>query len=342
MMMKIASLCLVIAAAIQANAQSELDIFAGTDRQAIINNIEKYLDKVIAEIEVEKEQKRAERAAKRAAERAASGDDGTIEQQGKSTKSAKRTKGSKNSKRGKSNQVTAGDPISAPFCTGPSLEVCISGDKLVGVGSSEKNTPSDTIDGCPDGKSGIHLKDESIERIAVVSTDGQPLKAGNNAKIAAEIHAWAGNDAFPEGWKQDYADFYYTESIEYPCWNYIGRKAATKAGLQTIESDEFTLPVTTAQAVRVQFGFQLPVSIGAACAAREGEPFGYDDVDDLVYIVEDGRRQPKFDQCFPPETEAVSLLVVDDPTVTCALLDERCKRVENCEWRDDSCHPLKS
>lgn len=65
----------------------------------------------------------------------------------------------------------------------------------------EPNGPN-TLDACTDGSAGVYERDESIEALTIVSTDGGVLKAGGKARIVAHVFTYkTGAD--------NAADFYY-------------------------------------------------------------------------------------------------------------------------------------
>lgn len=204
------------------------------------------------------------------------------------------SKSSKNSKSGESSRgITAVGPRPlAPFCSDVRAS-CSSGDLLEGVGPSEKNTYSDTIDHCEDGTQGTYLVNESVEMITVSAVDGQLLQAGGLAKIEAVVFPWdcpgCSSDDF------DIAHFYYTNTVNFQLtlggdyqWEYLGNSTvAIGSGLQTLEKN-FTLDGSGIQAVRVNFGPNLKEGScrgdGPLNLVSGGVP-RYVDHDDLAFSV---------------------------------------------------------
>lgn len=137
-----------------------------------------------------------------------------------------------------------------------------------GIGP-ELNQPN-TIDGCIDGTHGVFRVDKSLDRIVVRTVDATPFMAGKLASIDATIFSYS---------TADRGDFYYAADALRPDWKFIGTMAPTGPGVQSM-SMSYILPHGSFQAVRVSLRF--------ASEARTSCPKGiYDDVDDIVFSVDD-------------------------------------------------------
>jgi len=226
--------------------------------------------------------------------------------------------------------LAIGPSPNAPFCS-EAGDPCSSGYLLKGVGTSERYVLSDTLDDCPDGKLGEYLVDESIEEITVAPVNGKELRSGEQAEIKVKVHAWQHPLYY-----HDIAHYYYNE-FDSSNWTYIATsKNATKPGLQTLDAVRFTLPTYGIMAIRVAFGFKLPVG---ACF-QDG--FGYDDFDDVVINVAEGEVPGGTVE--PHSQGAIVALEQNTPEFSpndCAALSEsRCGRVASiCQWTGEACAP---
>lgn len=150
---------------------------------------------------------------------------------------------------------------------------CTSGDLLISRANlsptAEAGSPN-TIDGCADGALGTYQKDESVERIEVLSVGMGNLQVGQMAKVKATVWSWISSTA-------DSVDFYVTEGDRSPDWNPIGvDKTPPGSREQIVFSDEFNV-TSTLQTVRVRIrygGIERPCPNG-----------NYDDTDDLVFVA---------------------------------------------------------
>lgn len=178
--------------------------------------------------------------------------------------------------------MAAYDPaLKVPFCSTPG-GACDSGpDLLKGHGSmypSELNQPN-TLDGCPDGGSGVYMTDETVESIKVKSLDGGPIGPGREMVIEAKVYTWSSTT--------DTVDFWYTSDATNPNWKLVTSIKPTENDSFNTISANFILPHGTLQAVRVTNRYS---GGGQACATS-----GWDDMDDLAFAVENSC--PVFD-CF--------------------------------------------
>ena len=147
---------------------------------------------------------------------------------------------------------------------------CASGDLFDGRATlgPEQNHPN-TLDGCVDGTSGTYHNDESLDALEVRTLDFYDMAAGATVEIAATVWAWSDGSS-------DTADFYYAEDANNPVWTYIGSVSPPSGG-QHVLTQQYTLPDSPLQAVRVNFRFS---SSQDPCASGS-----YNDRDDLVFTV---------------------------------------------------------
>ena len=142
------------------------------------------------------------------------------------------------------------------------------------TGRSEDNAPN-TLDGCPDGNGGTYTSDESIDVITIQSVGGGSLKAGDSARITAEVYVY--ND-------KDTAEFWTKTALDNP-WQIVGRvPAAAGSKQQTLTSPQFQLSSSLVQAVRVQLAYNLPEDNTNPCLGLAGDG-QWADRDDLVFSV---------------------------------------------------------
>jgi len=167
--------------------------------------------------------------------------------------------------------ATFNPTFGAPMCSQVGLS-CSSGVLLDGTGGNREPNPSNTLDGCTDGRSGSYHGDESIDKITVTAKDGVQLQEGKVVEVEAKVWAWSSG-------AYDTADFYYTSSAQNPNWVYIGSFAAGGSQLRTLVA-EYTLPVGAPnQAVRVNYRYS-----GSVSPCGNGR---WDDTDDVVFAVAD-------------------------------------------------------
>ncbi|MEK7423964.1 MAG: hypothetical protein AAB131_09015 [Actinomycetota bacterium] len=140
---------------------------------------------------------------------------------------------------------------------------------LDGVALSEPNA-SNTLGSCTDGTLGSYHVDESIDRIRVYTTSGNPFAAGQSVTIEVTVWAYASFSA-------DTLDLYYTTNANAPTWTSLGSTKPTAAGARTLTAT-VTLGAGTLQAIRGNFRYN-----GAAGVCSAG---AYDDHDDLVFAVQ--------------------------------------------------------
>ena len=161
--------------------------------------------------------------------------------------------------------------LQAPRCNALGA-LCDSGPSLIRgrgtmSGGAEPNQPNTIYDSCTDGQSGTFHSDESIDRIRVFTTDGQPFAAGKT--VTVEVTTWIYNSS------QDFLDLYYTTTAASPAWTLIGTLTAPGNGSRVLQAS-YTLPPGNLQAVRARLRFAGSVG---TCSVSSS----YDDHDDLVF-----------------------------------------------------------
>ncbi|KAL3787694.1 LOW QUALITY PROTEIN: hypothetical protein HJC23_012120 [Cyclotella cryptica] len=156
------------------------------------------------------------------------------------------------------------------FCDSGSL--LNSRDAIAGL--SEPNSPN-TLDSCTDGAVGTYHTDESIDNIRISTLDDGDFQPGSTLQIAATV--WAYDPS------ADYADFYYATDATNPQWQFIETTKPTASGANTV-SAQYALEEGNLQAVRVVFRAN-----GVASSCPSGS---YDDIDDLVFVVQSYQSVP--------------------------------------------------
>merc|ERR1712183_929557 len=115
-------------------------------------------------------------------------------------------------------------------------------------------------------------------------------------------------------------------------------------GLVTVTSDVFNLPTTEVQAVRVNLRWTPGgATVPSFCSGTE-----FDDVDDLVFVVEksslsSGSNGPLHFASMSKPPEPVKPLAL--PQVDCAIYTKfkwRCEAAAQCIWSGTECIPLPS
>jgi hypothetical protein len=134
---------------------------------------------------------------------------------------------------------------------------------------SEPNSPN-TIDTCTDGVSGAYNSDESLNSITITKVGGGYITQGSDVEISAQVYVYNVNT--------DKTDFFYSTVVNgSPSWTLITTLSAAGTGLQTVKTT-WTLPTGyDIMAIRGVHRYN-----GAANGCPGG---GYDDVDDLVFMI---------------------------------------------------------
>lgn len=178
------------------------------------------------------------------------------------------------------NQTASYDPIiRTPRCVVSGSE-CSSGDLLDGKGVDEANAPNVLLRECNDGIWGEYHVHPSNDKIVVKagkldgSGSGLDLTERSYATVSATVWSTFATSCF--------ADFYFTNNITNPTWEYIGTQVTSKVRELEVLQMDYELPVGLEQAVRVNFRYK-----GSAGTCPSGGYRNYGDVDDLVYTVKE-------------------------------------------------------
>jgi len=184
--------------------------------------------------------------------------------------------------------VASYDPaLQVPKCASvdPSGICTTSGTGLLECkGTSESNGPNTLFGLCADGESGLCKQDESIEDITVTSSVGA-LSTGTSAKVTATIYSFSTGTG-----SEDQVDFYHANDLldDIFNWTHIGSAKPSSGGKVVVESEEFTLGSGAVQAVRVNLRWTGGELLVKEMSCSDGNGL-YDDVDDLLFAVDDGR-----------------------------------------------------
>jgi hypothetical protein len=165
--------------------------------------------------------------------------------------------------------------LQAPKCgiltnncdTGPTL--ILGADTM--AGGPEPNQPNTIHDSCTDGTLGVFHDDESIDRLRVFTLDGQPFAPGKT--VTVEIRAWIFNST------RNKIDLYYAADANAPSWTHVTTLTPAADGAQTF-STNYVLPNGPLQAIRAHIR-----DLGSASPCEMLNPTGYDDYDDLAFVV---------------------------------------------------------
>ncbi len=168
--------------------------------------------------------------------------------------------------------ATYNSTLKAPSCgtvcgcdTGPTL---VAGRGTMS-GGAEANQPNTINNSCADGSAGTYRSDESVERVAIRTTDHSAFGVGK--QVTAEITVWCWGTS-------DRLDLYYTTNASTPSWTPLTTNVAcTGSGARTF-THTFNLGATAGNhAIRAQFRFS-----GSPGICTSGT---YNDRDDLVFGV---------------------------------------------------------
>lgn len=150
------------------------------------------------------------------------------------------------------NLTASYDPvIRTPRCVVSSRE-CSSGDLLDGKGVDEVNAPN-VLDDCSDGTWGEYHVHPSNDKIVVKSgrkdgTDsGGEITERSYATISATVWSTFATSCF--------ADFYHTNNITDPTWEYIGSQVTSNVREPEVLEVDYEVPIGSLQAVRVHFRY---------------------------------------------------------------------------------------
>jgi len=144
---------------------------------------------------------------------------------------------------------------------------------------TESNQPNTLkASSCADGSvSGTyHSGMESDDLIKVSAASGN-ITHGSAVTVTASWWAYSTT--------QDYLDFYYTASVTSPSWVLISaNNLATSTSAENTTSVTFTPPTAGTYAVRVQERYDPNKKVTSPSACQSNS--GYDDHDDLVFVVQ--------------------------------------------------------
>lgn len=203
------------------------------------------------------------------------------------------------------------DPdVGAPRCAVAS-HLCSSGNLLLGVGSSEPNTPN-TIDQCEgEGSNSTDIarrQEESVDQIIVRATDRGVITAGNEVEVEVTLSSAEDASTRSVPFKSSVAHVYFaSNALEgHASWEFLESFVVDPgSGKNLVRSFRFFVPHYddesdengTVQANSTFHSSAIRVSYGYAqydrnqCASDGIEDLSYLDVDDLVFEV---REDPVF------------------------------------------------
>ena len=140
-------------------------------------------------------------------------------------------------------------------------------------GGPESNAPNTLNASCADGTAGTFHFDESLDRLAVFTTDGSVLDAGKTVRIDATVWNYSSTDSL---------DLYFAPNANNPVWTAIATDVKAAGGSQTqqVISTTFVLPAATLPVIRANWRYS-----GTAGSCTTGS---YDDRDDLVFALSAG------------------------------------------------------
>ncbi len=199
------------------------------------------------------------------------------------------------------------DPVlNVPKCSTAS-HACSTGELVTGRGAlGPENDSPNSLDGCTDSNAGNYEISESIEKITVSSNTQSNMREGDTVTVTAKVICWYTG-------ANDTADFYYTASVDNLNWVYIGSVDCSGVFPQAKEGEDelmdqevirpvnlqskgkeqdlsvsYTLPKGSQQAVRVNFSYRIGErDATSSCVESTVENQFYNDVDDLVFTVEE-------------------------------------------------------
>ena len=138
--------------------------------------------------------------------------------------------------------------------------------------------------------------------VKVSWTFGRVLTAGDVAEIETTIYAYDPN--------ADSLDLYYTTDPSDPTWTLIGTAKPPGSRRQTMKM-RYTLPACERQAVRAVVRYQGSASTTTPFQCPSSN---YDDIDDMVFQVSDGRPPVTT----PPTSQPTTTSPTSQPTtLTC-------------------------
>lgn len=204
------------------------------------------------------------------------------------------------------------DPVlKVPKCSTPSHS-CSTGGLVAGRGAlGPEHASPNSLDECTDSDAGNYLISESIEKITVSSNSQSNMREGDSVTVTAEVVCWYTG-------AHDTADFYYSASVDNLNWIYITSVDCSTTFAEAEESEgelmdqdnirpaslphsegkkqqlsaSYTLPEGREHAVRVNFSYRIGErDTTSSCVESTAEDQFYNDVDDLIFTVEDGNTE---------------------------------------------------
>lgn len=171
------------------------------------------------------------------------------------------------------NLTASYDPvIGTPRCVVSSIE-CSSGDLLDGKGVDEVNAPN-VLDDCSDGTWGEYHVHPSNDKIVVKS--GRKDGTDSGGEITERSYATVSATVWSTFATSLFADFYHTNNITDPTWEYIGSQVTSNVREPELLEVDYEVPLGSIQAVRVHFRY-----LGSPGTCPSGSYRNYGDVDDL-------------------------------------------------------------
>ncbi|ATB28381.1 hypothetical protein [Melittangium boletus] len=144
-----------------------------------------------------------------------------------------------------------------------------------GTQQREPNAPNTLKGTCADQPSGTYMRDESVERVRIFTTDGSNLAPGKQVTI--EVDVWVAF-AFSQ---YDSLDLYYTADATQPQWVPITTIWSFFPDAQTMRAT-YTLPTGGGRVQAIRAAFQRGMASGPCWS----DPYSYADRDDLAFTVE--------------------------------------------------------
>lgn len=180
------------------------------------------------------------------------------------------------------NLTASYDPvIRAPRCV-VSCGECSSGDLLDGKGVDEVNSPNALLKECNDGIWGEYHVHPSNDKIVIKA--GRLDGTGSEIELTERSYATISATVWSTFATSCFADFYYTNNISSPTWEYIGTQVTSNVREPETLKMDYELPVGLEQAIRVHFRYK-----GSPGACPSGGFRNYGDVDDLVFVVKESQ-----------------------------------------------------
>jgi len=182
------------------------------------------------------------------------------------------------------------DELNVPSCSTASSS-CSTGGLVTGRGKlgpeegPEQNAPN-SLDGCTDSDAGNYNISESIEAITVSSKTPGNMREGDSVTVTATVICWYTG-------ANDTADFYYTTIVGQNLVQWVFIDSVDCSGVGSVGKKQqlsvtYSLPKGRRHAVRVNFSYRVgDRDVSSSCVESTEENEFYNDVDDLVFAVEE-------------------------------------------------------